>query len=109
MDSGDYFYIVEGNGACPADSAVVSVTEVQEPDAGTDASLAICSNGMPVNMIDQLGGSPDYTGSWIPAIANNTYDPPFMLPGVYRYVVGDGAICASDTSTLTITEDQARC
>jgi len=72
-------------------------------DAGTDASLAVCSNGTTLQLIGALGGDPDPGGSWTGPNGPHgpQYDPTTDAPGSYTYIVSGGTVCA-DTATVTI-------
>src|SRR5690606_16708333 len=61
-DPGPYTYLITGNATCPDDSAVVLLAINPAVDAGTDASLSVCSDGPPVDLFGLLGGSPDPGG-----------------------------------------------
>ncbi|MBK6410400.1 MAG: hypothetical protein IPF78_12030 [Flavobacteriales bacterium] len=48
MNPGVYTYTVAGVAPCPAATATVTVTESAGPNAGTNGTLSVCSNGAAV-------------------------------------------------------------
>jgi len=102
---GVYTYTITGIAPCPAAAATVMVSENLAPDAGTDGTLSVCSNGAPVNLFDQLIGAQS-NGTW--ALPDGTpftgvFDPVIHDPGVYTYTVPGLAPCAQDQSFVTVT------
>ncbi|HRO97928.1 MAG TPA: hypothetical protein PLN54_00670, partial [Flavobacteriales bacterium] len=104
---GVYTYVV-GN-ACDNASATVTVSSAGGPNAGTNGTLTVCSNGAPVALIGQLGGTPDAGGTWSgpSPVVGGLYAPATMTPGIYTYTVTGVAPCANVTSTVTVTENAA--
>jgi len=103
---GTYQYRVAGASPCPADFAFVTVTEPQAPEAGTSASIAVCSNDVPFNMRNFLGGLPEQGGTWTgPGTTTHgqTFDPAVDVAAIYTYVVSGVLPCANDTARLTIS------
>jgi gliding motility-associated-like protein len=97
-----YTYTVNAIAPCTgSSSASVTVSEQQAPNAGTDGALAICQ-GSTVSVAElfaALGGTPDATGTWSPALAG---------AGTYTYTVAATAPCAVNaTSTVTVSEQTA--
>lgn len=106
--AGVYTYTV--GTACASASATATVTYLPAPDAGTNANLALCSNAVPANLLDVLGGTPNVGGSWTGPGGgpfSGTYDPATDAPGVYTYTVSAGAGCAGASATVTVTETVA--
>src|SRR5262249_49479924 len=107
MTPGVYTYTVTGTAPCANATATVTVTENAPPNAGTNGTLTVCSNGATVSLFAQLGGGPAAGGSWSgpSAVVGGNYDPPTMTPGVYTYTVTGTAPCANATATVTVTEN----
>ncbi|HMN06233.1 MAG TPA: gliding motility-associated C-terminal domain-containing protein [Flavobacteriales bacterium] len=99
---GMYTYTVPGP---PVASATVTVVVNTAPDAGANAVLATCSNGVAVDLFTVLGGSPDAGGSWSFAgnPVGNIFTPGVSAPGVYTYTVAGTAPCPNATATVTVT------
>jgi gliding motility-associated-like protein len=105
---GAYRYIVPGVGPCANDTATVMVERIQAVDAGLDATLTLCMDATPLEMLGALGGNPDGTGTWtgpagpVPSgIFNVDTDP----VGEYTYTMTAAAPCPSQSSTLTLATD----
>ena len=94
-----YTYTVTAILPCAGtDDATVTVSEQAAPDAGTNGTLDFC-NGQTVTAAElfaELGGTPDATGSWTPALGG---------AGVYTYTVTAISPCAiDDTAIVTVSE-----
>ncbi len=103
--SGTYSVTVTSNG-CSGTSSGTVVTSVPAANAGTNGTLAICSNGTAVNLFNQLNGSPQSGGSWSgpSAVVNNLYNPATMTPGTYTYTVTGTAPCPNSSADVVVTE-----
>ena len=106
MAAGVYTYTVTGIAPCLNASAAVIVNEYPTAWAGSDATLAVCTNGAAVDMLEVLGGTPQTGGVWAgpSPVVGGMYDPPTMIPGVYTYLVVGVPQCANDSATVTVTE-----
>ncbi len=108
MTPGAYVYTVTGVAPCANASATVTVNETGSPNAGTDGSITVCSNGSSIDLFTQLTGA-DAGGTWSgpSAVIGSTYDPATMSAGVYTYTLVATAPCVGDASTVTVTENAA--
>lgn len=103
---GIYTYSFSGNAPCPEDSATVTVTINELPEAGTSSALEICSNDTNlIDLFDNLGGTPETGGTWSPALASGTniFDPTLDSQGTYTYTLTGTAPCPDVSATVTIT------
>ncbi|MEZ4738332.1 MAG: gliding motility-associated C-terminal domain-containing protein [Flavobacteriales bacterium] len=110
--SGNYYYVVEGFGSCPADTARVNVNLVTAPNAGVDATLSICSTDPQQGMFALLGPNAQAGGSWFFGPGSGTphpgvYNPAIDVPGTYRYRVQGAVPCATDEATVIVSEPVA--
>lgn len=105
---GVYRYTVQGQIPCPNDDAFVTVVEPQAPNAGCNASVALCSDQVPINMRLYLGCSPQAGGSWIgpDGPVGEFFDPATGTPGVYTYTIVGTPPCANASASLTISVTQ---
>ncbi len=103
---GVYTYTVTGTAPCQNMAATVTVTENLAPNAGSDGSLSVCSNGSGANLVDQLAGAQS-NGTWVApggAPSTGVYTPAVDDPGIYTYTVTGMAPCLSDQAIVTVTE-----
>lgn len=102
--AGVYTYTLSGNQPCDKDIATVTVKINPIPDAGTDNTVAICSNVDPVDLYSYLLGTPQRGGTWTPALTSGTgmFDPNIDTAGKYTYTVGS-SFCTTDSAELTIS------
>lgn len=109
MAPGVYTYTVAGTAPCPDATTALTVTEVQPPDAGADAALAVCSDAPPTDLLTLLGATAQAGGTWSGpgAVVAGQYDPATMAPGVYTYTVAGTAPCADASAAVTVTEQSA--
>lgn len=104
MAPGTYTYTVSGTAPCPAATSQVVVTTTPLPNAGSSSSLAICATDAPVDLLAQLGGTPEPGGTWTgpSAVNSGQFDPASMTAGVYTYTISLPAPCLGAGSTVTI-------
>ncbi|MGB1206957.1 MAG: proprotein convertase P-domain-containing protein, partial [Chitinophagales bacterium] len=101
QNAGDYTYTL-AFGTCSS-SAILSINIDALPNAGNDATHAVCENENPFNLLDFLGGTPEQNGTWLNPSGNPTdaiFVPSISPAGVYVYTVQNG-LC-SQTALLTI-------
>ena len=102
--SGTYIYTVVS--ACNFSTESVEITIQQAANAGSDNTVTFCESDGTVDLLTQLMGTPDTTGTWSPALTSGTniFDPSQDGTGTYTYTVLATAPCTTDaTATLTIT------
>ena len=103
-DPGNYGYTITGTPPCANSTAWVIVSEVAAPNAGTDASVQVCSNEGAIDLFSQLGGTPAANGTWSgPSAITGVYDPALHLPGDYVYTVNGPASCQPATATVSVS------
>ena len=100
-NSGVYTYTVSN--ACGSATASVTVSVVQQSDAGLNANISICTNAAPISLFDALGGTPQVDGTWSPALPNGIFNPQLNAAGVYTYTVSGNAPCADVSASVTVT------
>ena len=72
--------------------------------AGSDASISLCSNTMPLTLLNVLGGDPCPDGMWTAPNGNSfsgIFNPATDAPGAYTYTVG-GSFNAPYTATVFV-------
>lgn len=109
MVAGAYTYQVAGVPPCASVQAIVTVEEETAPNAGSDGSATLCSDGGAVDLFTLLGGTPDPGGLWSgpSVVVNGLFDPAAMIPGGYVYTLSGAAPCADASAQVTITVDPA--
>ncbi|MFN0031955.1 MAG: gliding motility-associated C-terminal domain-containing protein [Flavobacteriales bacterium] len=106
MNSNSYLYSIDTVPGCDPVFAVMTIDENQTPDAGVDASVLVCDDGLPFDMADYLGGTPDAGGQWFDSNNNpvpTIFNPLTMPEGIYRYHVDGQVPCLDHNAYLTIT------
>ena len=93
-------YIVDEGGVCE-DEANITVTIVEDVDAGEDGAVTLDPEDAPVNLFDYLGGIPDTDGTW--SSGNGNFDPATDAAGTYTYTVGTEGCTDSADVIVTIT------
>jgi gliding motility-associated-like protein len=103
--AGNYTYTLAGSATCGSDSAVVTVTVIQGPDAGQDGAVTFCINSTPQDLFLSLNGTPQTGGTWSPALASGSglFNPAVDAAGVYTYTFIGNQPCDNDTATVTVT------
>jgi gliding motility-associated-like protein len=103
-----YTYTVTSS--CNTSSADVVVSVTEAPDAGTDNMISTCVSDGTIDLLTQLGGTPDTTGTWFPLLdsGTNIFDPTVDAAGTYTYTVTATSPCATNASaTLDIQVDES--
>ncbi|MBL7986407.1 MAG: gliding motility-associated C-terminal domain-containing protein [Flavobacteriales bacterium] len=106
---GAYAYLVGNGGSCP-NTGIVTVATAASADAGTNGSLSLCTTASPIDLFDELNGTPDVGGAWTApggGAFDGTLDPALDAPGTYTYTVTATAPCANATATVQVVIQQA--
>ena len=105
VDSADtYTYTISNSSSlCSDDSATVTVSILQVPDAGSNGTLNLCNATNTVDLLDSLAGTPDSGGTWSPTLSSGTgvFDPNLDTEGDYTYTVN--TTCGSSSATVTVS------
>jgi gliding motility-associated-like protein len=104
---GLYVYSIP-NGGCTVSTGVY-MHEIVNANPGLSSTRAICSNFLPLNLFDQLNGTPDPGGEWLDSngnLFNGIYDPASMDPSTFIYRINTVPGCNPVFATVTIQEDQ---
>lgn len=105
---GVYTYTVAGVAPCTSDIATVTVVVNDQPDAGSNGTITVCSDDAPFALFDELNGTPGGGGTWKDpsnVTHNGIYIPGVSDPGVYTYTITGSAPCANDAATVTVIEN----
>lgn len=107
---GVYTYTVQAVAPCPSASASLNVEVNDQPDAGEDATAALCSSDDAITLFSLIGGSPDQGGDWTGPDGEShggTFVPGSSGPGAYTYFIDGISPCVSDQSVVTVSVSQA--
>jgi len=108
QQSFDVIYTTTTENGC-GDQATLSFTIFEQGDAGINESFETCQDGDVLNLFDELGGTPDVTGTWsgpegYTATDNNgTINPMTAASGDYVYTVAANGSCEEVTATVAVT------
>ena len=90
--------------------ASYTVNVLPQPNAGTDKTIAICTSFPPVDLLAQLGGTPDAGGNWNDddmsmALSSNMFDPSLSGVGTFNftYTVDGSGVCVAEFATAVVT------
>ncbi|WP_034059993.1 gliding motility-associated C-terminal domain-containing protein [Lacinutrix jangbogonensis] len=105
---GIYTYTVAtSDPVCSDASASITVSFSIPPVAGSDGSLDICEDDTNTyDLFNNLGGSPDAGGTWLPTLNSNTglFDPTIDAPGTYTYTVAtSNPVCSDASASITVS------
>lgn len=103
-------YVLPASSLCEADTARVTVTVLEGPNAGCNGSINLCSNSSALPLATGLNCAPDGGGSWFDPIGaphGTNFDPSVDAPGEYAYVVPAVGDCPADTAFVTVNVAEA--
>lgn len=86
------------------------ITTVIPPNAGSNATITVCSTDAPVNLFTLLGGSSQPGGAWTNPMGSpspNIFDPAVSPAGCYTYTIFGSLPCANDVATVCVSVNQA--
>ncbi|MBT1697830.1 gliding motility-associated C-terminal domain-containing protein [Fulvivirgaceae bacterium PWU4] len=97
-------------GSC-TDMAILVVEVTDAPNAGTDDATSACNTVTALNLLAELGGTPDAGGAWTDldasggVLSGNNVNLTTVTPGTYRfrYTVTGTAPCANASAIVTVT------
>jgi len=103
-EAGNYTVTATLNG-CSSSSTPFPVTATPNFSAGTNGSMAVCTSGSAVPLVDALDGSAAAGGTWTgPSdVIDGLFDPQAMTAGDYVYTLASNGPCASISATVAIT------
>lgn len=107
---GNYTYTVLSSGSTCASTGIVTVSLENAPQAGSNGTATLCSNGPAVDLVGYLGGTPMPGGTWLDAAGtpvNNMFDPAVQASGSFQYVVAGGTVCPDAIATVDVTVNPA--
>jgi gliding motility-associated-like protein len=103
---GSYLYSIPAQAPCVASTATVEVVVVDQPDAGLDAALTVCSSSGPLDLFPLLGPSAESGGVWTGPDGTTlvgTIDPSTAASGAYAYTIDAPAPCIQSSASVILT------
>jgi gliding motility-associated-like protein len=102
--SGVYTYTVSGVPPCVDDTATVTVTVTQGPEAGTDNTVTLCIDSPSQDLSLLLGANSQPGGVWSPALVSGTgvFNPAVDAAGAYTYTLSGTQPCDNDSAVITV-------
>ena len=111
---GSTYYVQVDELLCDSNAVPVTVTINIPLDPGTSGSLEYCQDNVPAsdfNLLDELGGSPNATGTWTGPLSTTGGNlgtvniSTLTTPGVYTftYTVPANGACPASSSNVSIT------
>ena len=105
-----FTYLVTGAPPCGSETSTVTVTVHPQPNAGTGASLVVCSDDAVVDLSTLLGPNSQSGGIWtIPGGGAGTgvFTPGQSADGNYAYTVPGQAPCINSIALVQVTTHAA--
>ena len=103
--SGAYTYTVAGTAPCPSAASTLTLTINGQPDAGSNATVNLCTASAPIDLYASLGGAPEVGGSWSGPggpLGNSTFTPGLSTPGAYTYSIAALPPCVNASATVSV-------
>ncbi|MBK6892157.1 MAG: gliding motility-associated C-terminal domain-containing protein [Flavobacteriales bacterium] len=103
-----YSYVLTGSSNCSPDSALLTVTIMTGPQAGSDGNTTTCSSVPSIDLFLSIGVPHDLNGTWYyPApggeLTGSTIHPGSDPSGAYLYIVPPIGDCPADTAKVNVT------
>lgn len=98
-------YVLPASGQCASDTARITLTVLDGPNAGCGGFMNLCQNFPPTPLANALGCNPDAGGFWLDPSGlphASTFLPASDPVGTYRYVVPGVGSCPSDTAEVSV-------
>ncbi|MCW5900575.1 MAG: gliding motility-associated C-terminal domain-containing protein [Flavobacteriales bacterium] len=108
--AGAYTYTVTNASPACTVQAVINVSVTQQPSAGTNGSVTVCSSDPVIALLGQLGGSPTPGGSWTGPGGQpfgGNFNPATDAQGVYTYTVNAPPPCTAVSATVNVAVNPA--
>jgi len=105
---GIYLYTVDLGPSCGIDSATVTISVINLPNAGISDSIRVCDTEI-FTLTNRLGGIPDAVGAWVDPngdAISPVFNGSINQGGLYTYTVPGIPPCGSSSATLHITIEQ---
>ena len=104
----DILYVLPANAQsqCQSDTARVTVTVLDAPNAGCSVGVTVCSTQAPVTLANWLQCNPDQGGFWLnPDLQPSTgiFAPASSQPGNYYYILPGVGACPGDTTIVPVS------
>ncbi len=102
---GTYTYTVSSTSPPCSESATVTVSVLEQPNAGTNGSITLCASDAPFTLFAQLGGSPNAGGTWTNGMGSpqsGTFDPAVSGSTICTYTVPASIPCVAVSATVQV-------
>jgi hypothetical protein len=103
--SGDYLYVVSGNGECEDASASLTVNIVTQLSAGSSTSITVSSGANEIDLFNYLAGA-DAGGSWSDPNGDafdGFFDPAEDGEGMYVYSFTSQSPCNGSSAVVSVS------
>ncbi len=106
LDSGNFILTVTNAFSCSTEDTLYIVGN-RAKNPGQNGTLTIAANAPAVDLFNYLLGTPEQGGVWAGPSApyngyHGTFNPNFMLPGLYTYTLTNPAACIDSISFATV-------
>jgi hypothetical protein len=102
--SGDYLYVVSGEGACEDASASLTVSILEQLNAGSSTSITVSASADEINLFDYLAGA-DEGGEWTDpngSVFDGMFNPSTDNEGMYVYSFSAQFPCNSSSAVVSV-------